>query len=559
MNTFIFSKNMLDCLPVGFAVLRSSEEHEILYANQACCSLFGYAPDEFALISQNFHHIMENVNFLDFCQKYQAELESGKPVEEHFQIRRKDQLLIWVRIRISCPDKIMGHIYMTLCDATHEKNLERQLYHQVEKYKLLTEKNSLLTFDYSIEEDVLLYEVYTESHQVESYTLTHFLETIRSSTLLNKKYISQYEHYIHAALQEKGSKKVELRGDFFLLPHSWVRAEYDAIQDSQGQVYRILGRVIDISREKAVEEQLAQEQRIRKTLLSNAIAIYKFDLSSGEYELIFENTNEHSAFYPWSFYWYTHNPDAIHPDDLPQVRQKFALEHLYEKVRQGIFELQLIYRIQTMDGQWNWMENVIHLTQEEDGRITGLFYLSDVNKEVIWEKELLETAQHDSLTGLLNRSAFKEKVNHILSNSLHTTCHAFLMVDVDNFKSINDAHGHGTGDTVICGIANILKASFRERDYACRMGGDEFSVFMTDISSPSSLEARIQNLIEEVRQLGASLNFICSVSIGVSLFPEHARSFDELYKRADDALYQVKKGCKGTYLTLPYTSIACFK
>jgi diguanylate cyclase (GGDEF)-like protein len=154
-----------------------------------------------------------------------------------------------------------------------------------------------------------------------------------------------------------------------------------------------------------------------------------------------------------------------------------------------------------------------------------------------------ESAMQDSLTGLPNRRGALAAIESGWSDaSVHS--HAALLVDIDNFKSINDTHGHTTGDEVIRNLAAALRACLRPGDLTARLGGDEFLVFARDCDH-EGVEQIARRLLDAVRQSAGPVAF--RVSIGISVVTAAHGSFDLLYRQADIALYKVKAAGRDGY------------
>lgn len=152
------------------------------------------------------------------------------------------------------------------------------------------------------------------------------------------------------------------------------------------------------------------------------------------------------------------------------------------------------------------------------------------------------TAQRDSITGLYNRLSFELLVTEELGRENGRNC-AFIMMDIDDFKSINDCYGHAYGDQVLVSLAETMKLSFREEDLLCRMGGDEFAVFIPKTREEDQILSRIQDLLDRMNaDMEPERPYTCS--IGVSVGPDQGVTFEQLYKAADAALYQAKKSGK---------------
>ena len=164
-------------------------------------------------------------------------------------------------------------------------------------------------------------------------------------------------------------------------------------------------------------------------------------------------------------------------------------------------------------------------------------------------------AHVDALTGILNRHAFEKRVESLLQKQDDDSRYAVMLIDVDDFKSVNDTFGHTYGDKVLAGVGNTLRHTFRSEDSLGRLGGDEFCVCMT-IKGDMCMEDQIQLIHRKCDELSTAMRrhetvdgkeFRCSASIGVAVYPENGLSFDELYKMADTALYATKRKGKDSY------------
>ena len=152
----------------------------------------------------------------------------------------------------------------------------------------------------------------------------------------------------------------------------------------------------------------------------------------------------------------------------------------------------------------------------------------------------------DVLTGLWNRAYAEETVNAMISQG---TTGALLMIDLDNFKAINDNYGHIAGDRTLKMFADTLRDLAGEHDVLCRIGGDEFVVFVADITTKSEISSRAANIISSLNQKLEECKFETnsSVSIGIAQTPEDGTEFGKLYNSADKALYYVKQNGKNSY------------
>ena len=169
---------------------------------------------------------------------------------------------------------------------------------------------------------------------------------------------------------------------------------------------------------------------------------------------------------------------------------------------------------------------------------------------------LNKQARVDQLTGVLNKRTFEQRVDALLKRAEDGESYAMLLIDVDNFKSVNDTFGHAFGDKVLANMGEIMRNTFRAEDSLGRLGGDEFCVFMS-IKGDMREEDRNRLIHKKCGELCAAFRdmhepigdreFTGSVSVGVSVYPANGKSFSDLYKLADSALYATKRHGKDNY------------
>jgi len=160
--------------------------------------------------------------------------------------------------------------------------------------------------------------------------------------------------------------------------------------------------------------------------------------------------------------------------------------------------------------------------------------------------DIKSKSYQDALTGLWNRAYTENAVNEMISQGKKG---ALFMLDMDNFKAVNDNYGHIAGDETLKIFAGTLKKFAGEGDVLCRIGGDEFMIFVKGVTEKSELSSRAADIISDFQKKFATLSFEieCSVSIGIAQTPEDGLEFNKLYNSADKALYYVKQNGKNAY------------
>lgn len=185
-----------------------------------------------------------------------------------------------------------------------------------------------------------------------------------------------------------------------------------------------------------------------------------------------------------------------------------------------------------------------------DGKQCVIASINDITQRKEAEKNVHHMAYYDQLTGLPNRYSLEDKVSFEINRTRrHKTKLAFLFIDLDRFKTINDSLGHHIGDQLLKEVANRLKTCIRSTDFITRQGGDEFVILLTDLNKAEQalpVLSKIQHAFERPIILEENELFV-SCSIGVCLFPEDGESLEDILKHADLAMYQAKKAGGGGF------------
>ena len=173
---------------------------------------------------------------------------------------------------------------------------------------------------------------------------------------------------------------------------------------------------------------------------------------------------------------------------------------------------------------------------------------ADISEQKALEDHLFRSAYYDELTGLPNRGVIEHRANSLLQRDQPHGGFALAFLDIDNFKHINDYYGHPIGDALLIEVAKRLGMDLRESDMLSRISGDEFLLLLNPIQSEQEVAEYIRFTLERLRApyfIDGSEIF-ASTSIGISLYPEHGRSYDLLRQNADIAMYRVKNDGKGS-------------
>ncbi len=237
----------------------------------------------------------------------------------------------------------------------------------------------------------------------------------------------------------------------------------------------------------------------------------------------------------------------VHPDDSE------AFEQVFNSVLSGHPISEVRFRIMDSDGcyRWSCLSGLV-INDQRGHPFKAIGSLENIDAQVRSEEDLREKAERDILTGLYNKATTGLLIKEVLQNQCTADdLHALIIVDVDNFKTINDSFGHLFGDRVLTDLAREFRRIFRSDDIVGRIGGDEFFIFLQNVSSIAILQSKAEAICTRFRKIytenGTSVSI--SASVGIAICPDHGTDFNTLYRHADEALYQVKENGKSNYAT----------
>jgi diguanylate cyclase (GGDEF)-like protein/PAS domain S-box-containing protein len=319
----------------------------------------------------------------------------------------------------------------------------------------------------------------------------------------------------------------------------WVRVVANLVRDDHGKATCFIGLVEDITGLKEAQESARRnEERWQLALQGTSDGIWDWDARSGQVffsarwkEMLgFEDHELPNCVETWE--------QLVHPDDLAQANA--AVQSHLQRQTPG-YEAE--YRVRCRDGSYKWILARGKAVWDAAGnpmRMVGAH--SDITERKKAEEQLVFNAEHDGLTGLVNRRCLRSRIDQHIAAALSTgRPFCFAICDIDRFKSVNDAFGHPAGDDVLTAFARLL--SEPDGVVAGRLGGDEFCILLPDTTYEESIDA-----LNQVRERFAAVTFSpdagvefnVTTSVGVALL-EPGMTSHSLMAAADDALYVAKK------------------
>ncbi|MCI9083111.1 MAG: diguanylate cyclase [Lachnospiraceae bacterium] len=317
----------------------------------------------------------------------------------------------------------------------------------------------------------------------------------------------------------------------------------------QGRTPYFLVSSWDIHRRKRVEEELyLQTERYKLVEDINQEFPFEYDVDSKtifiapQSNIMLADRNGEGFFTPANAL-----EDILYCEDYGEFFG--MLERASAAEEKGMLE----YRVNVADfGEspiFAWHRTIYKSVPGEDGKILRILgRTEDITREKHLQDEIEQRLKQDDLTGLLNKSTTKSEIEGFLKDNVRGN-HALFLIDVDNFKMINDTLGHMFGDSVLINVAKKIQELFRATDVVGRIGGDEFMVFMkyTDFYQAKQ---KAENICKSTKQVyhgrdGEEIQVSCSV--GVAVYGTVKESYSSLFSKADMAMYQAKEAGKNQY------------
>lgn len=300
-----------------------------------------------------------------------------------------------------------------------------------------------------------------------------------------------------------------------------------------------------VIQELNTEEELSKEIHLEKILLQKVNeltneTIFRIDLESntiyftGKDRNLLNGENIIGEF-----------PKCIIDLEMVYEEDMYKLREMIECFRNGQ-EKEFEFRHKTADNNLSWYKVIYNFVKSKDGKpLLVVGKLMNIDEHKILE----EQAKNDLLTGLLNKVTTEQSIEAICKSENNNENHGLFIIDLDNFKAVNDNLGHHFGDVVLQGVANDIKSCFRQDDIVGRIGGDEFIILMKHCNQDDIIEDKANKICKLLQKTfkGETCDYTVSASVGISVYPEHGTSFESLYKNADKALYKSKASGKNCY------------
>ena len=317
--------------------------------------------------------------------------------------------------------------------------------------------------------------------------------------------------------------------------------------NTSGDPIRSIGMIYDISENYEKELMLKREKKMRSFFMSDVIGVYEINVTLDR--VLGQTEEAHNSNVTYTRILKEFAGKCVAEEFREEICEKCSVNNLRTRFLSGENNFIQEYKYLRDDGTNFWVACETHLERDaQSGNLIAFVTVRDIDSKKRKELYLEERAVVDPLTKVYNRSAGRQYIMKALSEMRPGETSVFMLLDLDHFKQLNDTLGHMCGDEALKDVAEILKSHFRRYDIVCRLGGDEFVVFIQRIPV-EVLDRVITSLLKKMELVyeREGVKVAITISAGAALVPEHGSTFEELYEKADRALYQVKNTTRNAY------------
>lgn len=420
------------------------------------------------------------------------------------------------------------------------EKINNQLVVNHKKIESILKLTSDRIFEYHVNEDSLILDAWDNQPKV---IFNNFL-----------KYLSNYEFVVsehEKMFKEKfnqlinGEKEVSFD---VKLPYiskdlkTWFHISMIRISN-----HTFIGTFQNSTKKMNEYNHLLENQMFKNSIYAHATSMFAVHLKSKKV-IISQSEGKYKNYvdYDYENQFIHHFLEYVYEDDKKLVQDFFSYDHIQKLFHQSIQNNKIDFRyFNSKTEKYEWRRcNVQFERQSSNNDLIMIAYSNNIDDEKKIQLENEYKAQKDGLTGLLNRDTFNQKVNDYLSHKRASYQYsAYMILDLDNFKYVNDTLGHDRGDAVLKEVAQTLKYVFNHKSYIGRFGGDEFLIFMYDQVSYTEIEKKANQILKNIHDNNLE-NISCSIGI---CFVRNEKDYEELFKKSDKALYMCKNSGKNSF------------
>ena len=529
-----------------------TDRFEVTYANEGLYKIYGYSKEE---LEEKFQ---EDPTFLvgeeeakRVWQKVQETIENGeKQVTLEYRFIKKDGSIGWVHADCNITTQEDGRMVMIgmIMDITERHTLEQQLHHTEEIYRLVRNYTNLDVWEY----DALRHTIRVQKIENGEQTSERLYKDIPESSIQSGKVhpdsVDTFRE-IHKRIDEGEDTVVAVLR--FREPdgtYSWQRITYISMKE-KGEVKGAIGITENITLQKEAEIRAFKQEKMREMLAKDTIYSAHINLTKNRLEMVWSEGEELNMDTLGNVTYQNVFERIINQianeDDRKRFREEFTLENMRKYAEQNNFSREFEFRQAYENGKIIWVNLSFRII---DSPTTGdkiLFaYARNIDAVKRRELSLQKKAELDEITGFYNLTTTKLLIENILNDKSNKTGEsAFLLINVDNFRQVNQSGGFAAGDELLRQIGNNIRDHIPSLSVSGRINGDTFAVYFRSHQTKKMVRKDVRELMNVLCG-----NYVCgkrqydiTVSMGAICLGEKQATYDFIYQSAYNALDVAKR------------------
>ncbi len=538
-------------LPGGAFRYSADEKAEIQFVSDGLLKMFGYTKEEFDQKFDNtFHNMICEEDRPKTLNSIKQQIEKGNFAEVKYRIITADGHIRWLLNRVKIVTEQNG--YREFCavvvDITESKQAHKRANDAMTQLQTLSNSISGGVAQFLYDDGCLTLIYASEGfYKLSGYSKEEYAQRFCNDGILCA--FPDDQAGLQFTINRQIAKQAPLSAEYRLIQKDgriiWLSLSGTRTVNRHSQIiYQCI--FTDITSFKETQEALELEReryQIAESLSDDIMFEYDIVTDYMEFSPLFTALTGQYPHFP-NYLQELANNESICSEDIP------AFKAFFKEIGRGSSDTGIEFRCKTRSDIYIWHRikaKVIYDTYGKPLKAVGKAYNIDIQKMEM--QRLMDKSQRDCLTNLYNKIATQSQIEDDLKDVGTGGKHALMMIDIDNFKAINDNFGHMVGDAVITDISTKIQMLFRTSDVVGRIGGDEFVVFLRGISTDNLIVEKAKAICEIFRNTHAMNHFDykISASIGIAMYPNDGTTYQELFPKADLALYRAKSLGKDCY------------
>lgn len=535
----------MEYMPGGTFKCEYKGSERITYVSEGLVKMMGYdSVGAFMETHKTYSDLVYAADRMKVRESMHKQMITDDIGKNEHRIVKADGSIIWVYEVCRSVEDEQGNkwIYavVTDIDGIKKEQLEKRWYEK--KLQAVLEMPGVILYEYNPENDTMTVSIRKEDGSLKERVADFYLEKLDERKWIYEDDVESYIDAIRGVAALGTYQAVIARALFPNKEYHPCKYHFTAVMDEDGKVYRIFGRAERI--QEGIEEnhlnnisaggfRCEADGQMQFDYISRKLVEMLGFSSQSELRKMYSNSFRHLV--------YEEDKERVFAEiqEQVQVSDNFYCE----------------YRVTCADGSLKWIYNRGTIVTDALGKRWYYVAVTDLNayrenrekQQAVQDEpagELTVSAVLDTMTQLYNHNHSLMLIQQDLTAKKNG---AFMMIDVDDFKVINDTKGHIFGDHVLCEVAKMLKNIFDEKDIIGRFGGDEFICFINHKADREEVEEIAREIIRQAKEIQIADKTCLNISIGIVPEVENVEETGTLVKMADSALYHVKRDGKGGY------------